>query len=97
MLRHCEPTGRRKGPPEAQQSNRQRQDFREFEIPATSLPLPSSASRASFRRFRLASFFQVIEIGQLGLDLGKVQGIGHALRSLLGGPIGFLKAVGGTN
>jgi len=47
----------------------------------------------------LASFVQTIEIGQFGLDLGEVQDIVHAVRSLLSGLIGFFNGlvVGGAN
>jgi len=41
----------------------------------------------------LASLIQTIEIGQLGLDLGKVQDIVHAVRSLLCGLIGLFKGL----
>jgi hypothetical protein len=42
---------------------------------------------------------QTIEIGQFGLDLGKVQDIVHAVQSLRCGLIGFFKGlvVGGAN
>jgi hypothetical protein len=39
----------------------------------------------------LASLVQTIEIGQLGLDLGEVQDIVHAVQSLLCGLIGASK------
>jgi hypothetical protein len=47
----------------------------------------------------LASFVQTIEIGQFGLDLGEVQNIVHAIRSLLCGLIGFFNGlvVGGAD
>ena len=51
------------------------------------------------RHIGLASFVQTIEIGQFGLDLGEVQDIVHAVRSLLCGLIGFFEGlvVGGAN
>ena len=46
----------------------------------------------------LASLVQTIEIRQFSLDLGEVQDIVHAVRSLLCGLIGFFEGlvVGGT-
>ena len=43
------------------------------------------------RHIGLASFVQTIEIGQFGFDLGEVQDIVHAVRSLLCGLIGASK------
>jgi len=51
------------------------------------------------RHIGLAPFVQTIEIGQFGFDLGEVQDIVHAVRSLLCGLIGFFEGlvVGGAD
>lgn len=45
------------------------------------------------RHIGLAPFVQTIEIGQFGFELGEVQDIVHAVRSLLCGLIGFFKGL----
>jgi hypothetical protein len=81
LNRHCELTGSAQG-----------RDSRDF-TPLAKERVTGFLQALQARHVDLAPLVQMIDIGQPSLDLGKIQDVVHAVRSLRNGLIGLLRGL----